>query len=281
MLDKDAYIKQLETHIQQLDKENKELKDKLDKIIKELENTKKQLNATLQRLRVYENPHTPPSLRQFSSKRVGERKANGGKPGRKNGHEGVTREIPEPNEWIEVTEDKCSHCGSKLGEPIGSKKKIVIEIPEPQPLRVIEFTINHYECENCKKEVVASHPDCPAEGIFGRNMLSHTVLMKYRGRLTHRKIKEFMKWIYDIDLSTATIFDFTRRVSDSLRPEYDKLMGEIRKARVLYADETGIKVNGQNYWIWLFTTKFETLVVIAKIGVKRSSRRLSGILMVS
>jgi len=43
--------------------------------------------------------------------------------------------MPEPNEWIEVTEDKCPECGSKLGESIYSERKVVIDIPEPQPLQ--------------------------------------------------------------------------------------------------------------------------------------------------
>ena len=37
-----------------------------------------------------------------SSKKRKKRKANGGKPGRKKGHEGVTREMPEPNHPIPI-----------------------------------------------------------------------------------------------------------------------------------------------------------------------------------
>jgi len=122
MLDKDAYIRQLEARIQQLEKENKELREKLHEITKKLEDA-------LQKLRLYENPHTPPSLRRFSSKKRKKRKVNGGKPGRKKGHEGVTREMPEPNEWIEVTEEKCPECGSKLGKPFSSERRIIIDIP--------------------------------------------------------------------------------------------------------------------------------------------------------
>ena len=88
--------------------------------------------------------------------------------------------------------------------------------------------------------------------------------MKYKGRLPHRKIKEFLKGIYGLDLSTATIFDFTRRVSERLRGEYERILERIRKANIVYCDETSIKVNGKKYWIWIFVTKLETLVVIAK-----------------
>lgn len=263
MPDKDAYIGQLEARIQHLEKENSELKEKLNEVVL--------------RLKYYENPHTPPSLRRFSLKKTGKGKSNGGKPGRKKGHEGVTRETLNPNEWIEVTEDKCPKCGSKLGKPISSERKVIIDVPEPQPLRVIEFTLHHYKCNNCHEEIIASHPDCPSKGIFGRNILSQVALMKYKGRLPHRKIKEFLKGIYGIDLSTATIFDFTRRVSESLRGEYERILKRIRKARVVHGDETGIKVNGKKYWIWVFTTGLETLFVITKSrGEKVLKRTLKG-----
>jgi len=81
--------------------------------------------------------------------------------------------MPEPNEWIEVTEEKCPECGSKLGKPFSSERRIIIDIPEPQCIP----------------------SQLPPKGIFGRNTLSQVTLMKYKGRLPHRKIKEFLKGI--------------------------------------------------------------------------------------
>ena len=43
---------------------------------------------------------------------------------------------------------------------------------------------------------------------------------------------------YNLDLSTATIFDFTRRVSERLREGYERILERIRKAKVVYCDET-------------------------------------------
>src|SRR3989338_8373160 len=52
------------------------------------------------------------------------------------------------------------------------------------------------------------------------------------------------------------------RVSNKLSPKYDKLVKKVRKAAHVYVDETGLRVNGAKYWVWIFITSTETLVVI-------------------
>ena len=153
-----------------------------------------------------------------SSKKRKKRKANGGKLGRKKDHEGVTREMPEPNEWIEVTEEKCPECGSKLGKPFNSERGIIIDIPEPQciPSRLPS------QGNIWKEHTIASYID----------------EVKYKGRLPYRKEDQgVFEGDYNLDLSTATIFDFTRWVSERLRGGYERILERIRKAKVVYCDE--------------------------------------------
>jgi len=45
---------------------------------------------------------------------------------------------------------------------------------------------------------------------------------------------------------------------------------------VVYIDETGIRVNGAKYWIWVFTTERETLVVIRHSRGKNVLREVFG-----
>ena len=67
----------------------------------------------------------------------------------------------------------------------------------------------------------------------------------------------------------ATVLDITRRVCDWLRPEHAKILRRIRAAGVVYVDEAGAKVDGRRFWIWVFTTSTDTLVVIRKSRGKK------------
>ncbi|VVB62437.1 Transposase IS66 family protein [uncultured archaeon] len=248
--------------IEQLRKENELLKQ-------ENELLKAKIVELEARLAQYENAHTPPSLRRGRKhKRDRDEKTNG-KPGQRMGHKGITRPISTPDRQVEVTMDRCPDCGAKLDKPFRIESKIIEDLPEPEPVTVTEYKIEHYICPCCRKEVVGTDPGCPTEGMFGNNTIAHVALMKYRDRLPHRKIQDALKRVYGLVISPATILDLTRRAADAVALEYDAILDRIRSSPVLYVDETSIDVQGKNQWIWIFATPAETFVVIRKSrGIK-------------
>lgn len=258
----------LQKRVERLEAENERLK----RIVAEL---RKRCEELERMLRLYENAHTPPSMRYATSRKssqVHEQR----KPGQKNGHKGITRARAKPDKTVEVVLERCPHCNRRLGKPTRIESKIIEEIPEPQPVTVIEFLTAHYYCSNCGRHVVASHPGCPKEGRFGKNVLAQTTLLKYEERLPHRKIQQVLERQFGLIVSPSSIFDFTRRVSDSLRHDYHKICQKIKNSKVVYIDETGIKVNGKLYWIWVFTTDTETLVVVRRSRSGKVLREVLG-----
>jgi len=93
--------------------------------------------------------------------------------------------------------------------------------------------------------------------------------MKYEERLPLQKVGEAIERQYGLSITPATVLDITRRVADWLRPEYERILQRIRTAEVVYTDETGIKVDGGQYWIWAFTTDNETLIAVRKSRGKK------------
>lgn len=239
--------------------ENRRLRKDNEKLKAKFHILEKRVNELEKKLMIYDNPHTPPSKRRFSSRP----ERSNGKPGQKNGHKGTTRPVAEPDEIVQVSMCDCPHCGCNLDNPTGYESRVIEELPEPRQARVTEFLLAHYICPGCSKEVAAMHPDCPNEGRFGKNFISLTTVMKYMDRLPYRKIRRALKRQHCIELSEATILDLTRRACDSMRPEYERILKRIRKAKVVYSDETGIKVNGKKCWIWIFVSGNDVIVVVA------------------
>lgn len=228
--------------------------EKAEKIIEELE----------KKLVQYENANTPSSRLRFPPRIINPDKK---KPGQKEGHYGMTRAKPVPTMSIELIEEKCPHCKSKLGKPFKTVSKIIEEIPEPQPVTVIEYKINHYKCNKCNNEIIAQSP-FPEQGNFGANALAHATLLKFDDRLPLRKVCSSLKRQFNLNISSATVFDITRRVSDKLEKEYNKIKSALRRSKSVNIDETGIRVDGLNFYLWVFTTKKVTLYIIRKIRGK-------------
>lgn len=223
-------------------------------MVLELSETVAELEAILAR---YENAHTPPSLKEKNKV-----KPKSSSPGRRKGYEGSTRPTAEPERIIGVTLEECPHCHSPLEEPIKIETRTIEEIPEPQPITVTEFRVAHYDCPSCEEHVIARHPECPTEGRFGPRALAHITHLKYDDRLPHRKVCRTLKREFGLEVTLATVLDVTRRVSRALKGEYEGIKKRIRESEVVYIDETSIRVNGDKYWIWGFTTETDTLVVI-------------------
>ncbi len=267
-MDEGEIIKQLRELVEQLKHENELLKLK----VIELE----------ARLAQYENAHTPPSMRRGRNRK--KQNDNKGRPGQKIGHKGTTRLYAAPDCQLEVTLDLCPNCGTELETPYRIESKIIEEIPEPQPVMVIEYKIAHYKCPGCRKEVFSKDTSFPREGKFGNNIIAQATLLKYEDRLPHRKIQNTLKRLHGIEISPATILDLTRRAADSVQPDYDQILSKIRNAPILFVDETGIHVQGQKHWIWTFTTPSETFFVIrksrgTKVLEEVLTRRFKGIIV--
>lgn len=225
-------------------------KEELVKIILDLE----------KRLSAYENAHTPNSKLRFPPRIIND---NPKLPGQKLGHKGTTRKKPDPTMTLEVIEEKCPHCKSKLGNPVKTTTKTIEEIPEPQPIEVTEYRINHYKCSHCKREIIAK-ASIPYKSKFGVNTLTHVTLLKFEDRLPLRKVCSSLKRQFNLNMSSATVLDITKRVSDKLSSEYNKIKDSLRKSKSVNIDETGIRVGGLNFYLWTFTNKDVTLYVIRK-----------------
>ncbi|WP_253739110.1 IS66 family transposase [Halohasta salina] len=256
-------------------------------VIKELENRflRRQITAQQQeieqleaRLKQYENPNTPPSKQGGAAKSPGgdgqdgdedeesEEDDAGGdpdaasdsSPGRSEGHEGTTRPPPEPEETIRVDQGYCPDCEQILSNPDNYLSRTVIDVPLPVPTTVVEFQLGKHNC-SCGNEVVAEHPDCPEKGRFGPNILAQTALGRFHQRLPNRKQAELFDWELDLPISHRTIYNLTKRVADRLRPAYNDVKEKIRESEVVYCDETGFPVDGEQHWAWTFVTDDEVL----------------------
>jgi len=252
LAERDAALKRA----QELEKENVELKKKLA---------------------FYEGPHTPPSHEKLKTKPKDNEKTEPKKRGAPVGHRGATRFVPEADTTEHVSALICPKCNQDPGKSIGTEEKITEELVEPPKIKVTKFILDMYDCQHCGEKFTARHTDCPTKGNFGVNLLTYTTMLKYYLRGTLRRVEEFMFHQNDFEISTKGLMDIYLRVGGACRNDYDKMIVKVRKARWRHIDETGIKINGETAWLWIFRTdEGDVLVVIRKSRGSNVVREILG-----
>ena len=240
------------------DKIIKELQKEVERLRQEKEHLEKKVVDLEQQLSFFKTPHTPPS-KQFFKKRVPHASKKLGAP---RGHEGATRNTPEPTETLNHFLTQCPKCNEFLGKPFRVEEKIEEDIPEPQPVKTTKHIIGFYDCKNCG--IVTAKTGLSKKGCFGKNILTQTTLMKYDDRLPARKVVNTLNRSHLLTLTHSTVLNIVQRVVKSVQHAYEQLKIQVRTFFNIYIDETGIKVQGKQFWIWIFTTVTMTFFVIRK-----------------
>ena len=256
------YIKKLESKIQNLETEIKDLKEKN----KKLED----------KLRVYENPHIPPSKQRFRKRGKHENNPSR-KRGAPKGHKGASRKTPAPDEIIPVTADCCPNCGCTLDEPENIETATVEELPPPQKVIVKQYEFHTYTCPGCGYHFTTQHDDCPKSGVFGVNLLTYITILRFHLRGVLRRTRSFLQHLCSFNISTAGIHNILLRVGDACKNEYFRLLQLLKTAKWRYTDETGFHVNGEKWWLWNFRTdKNVSLAVLRKSRGSKVLREIVG-----
>jgi len=231
-------MEKLRVVIFDLKKTNKEK----DRKIKELES--KLIDKESQRKELLSFLYKP-------KKKNGKRKSLGKKPGAPAFHRPKPKEedITERHSYII---SKCPMCTHSVGNAIDTVIKYTEDIDlKPRPL-VTEHTITRHWCSHCETYVKSQH--IPLISRFGINIMGYILYSRYRLRLPIEKIRESLSDLYNFKISEGEIIEKLKDTQALFGKDYEAITVLIQEAKVVYADETGWRMNGKNWFLWVFVT---------------------------
>lgn len=241
------------------------LRDKyliLAKQNKELADQNKDLLAQLSKYKVAQvnKESNQPSSKQpeWEAKGVGNdgkgKKKGRGKKGRKGSGNQPKNRIVTKKETAKV--DFCNICKKDLSTHSPNKSynaRIIEDIPElPTALQVIAVKQEKKYCPNCKQTVTARSELALPKSDIGLNTTIAIVYYWVVSCLSLPKISACLQDFFSHSLSTAGLSRHLIRVSKIMLPVYEQIQEDIKSAKVLHADETGWRVKGDNWWLWVF-----------------------------
>lgn len=210
------------------------------------------------------------SHRQAAPFRIeeGKKKQEKNQPGRKKGHKGSYRNIPQSiDETIEVKLHSCPHCGNKI-EPLRAIEQYIEELPEIRP-KVYKLITWSGKCLHCGKRVQSKHPlKCSqatgaAKVQTGPQAKGIEMRLQYEYGLSKRKCTDLLANIFGLSLSAGGLVHASHRMRQRCESEYNGMLGDIRQSSHIHSDETSWYMGGPKSWLWVFTNGQTTLYKVA------------------
>jgi transposase len=270
-----------QTIISRLEKEN----EKLRATIKELESVIKELRSTIKekdkRIKELEDKLEDKELqrKQLLSYLYRRNKGTKGekKLGKREGARGYQR--PKPKEE-EVTEQKvysptrCPHCHSEVGRAVEEVIKYEEDINIKPQKTIKKYIITRHWCTNCEAFVrVKEIPDIRRIGI---NVMAYILYARYRLRLPINRIKQSLKDLHDFSISEGEVVAQLEQARELFSIDYEGVTELIKQSDRVYCDETGWRVGGDKWWMWVFCTEEGTRYVIEESRGKGVAQRALG-----
>jgi hypothetical protein len=177
-------------------------------------------------------------------------------------HNHGRRRMP-PTRVVEHALERCPDCQYQLQGHSVDYTREVIELPDPQPVEVIEHRIIKRYCPHCQRWH-RPHLDLTGQvlgqGRMGVRVATLIAYLRCVLRLPIRRIQAYLDTMHQLNLSTGEIVELLHQLRRTLQPAIDALKQQARASPVLHSDETGWRENGQNGYIWAFSTPGEEAV---------------------
>lgn len=209
------------------------------------------------------------------------------RPGRPVGHPAALRPPPDRiDEEIDVPLGKdprgrclCPQCQAIL-QDVKTHERLVEDLkPATTVIRRYHTISGH--CPQCHKRVESRHVDQPPaadlpHAQMGPNALATAASLRIDNHLPYCQITQVMANLSGLKICPAALSRQINRMGGWMKGEYEHLQLQLRKQKVLYADETSWRIQGRGAWLWTLVGKSHTLFHIDKSRGGKVIRRLVG-----
>lgn len=175
--------------------------------------------------------------------------------GKKPGSQGYHRPLPKESQ---VTEEHtyslkiCPMCKHHVGNAVDTVVKFEEDI-ELVPRNIVKkHTITRHWCSHC--ETYVKSPKVPLIQRIGKNVLAYVLYSRYRLALPISKIQESLRDLHNFTISEGEIVEKLKEAEQLFGKDYQSICELIKHAKVVHADETGWRMDGENWWLWVFVT---------------------------
>jgi transposase len=208
------------------------------------------------------NSSQPPSQDQKSNLPEKRKRQRHGPPA---GHAKYERRyVAKPDHVVEVKPLVCKQCQTDLSETTTALVDVnqITELPEAKA-EVIEVRQYAGACPCCGQKQVGEPPaGLEMNRTFGARLEGTVVYYRQEQHMSYVRTKSAFRDLHGVEISEGGIDQIMQRGLKSAEEQIAPIQAEIQESTVVHSDETSCRVDGQNWWEWVFCTATVVLHVI-------------------
>jgi len=213
-----------------------------------------------------DNSSVPPSKSFKANKKKDEGKVERtgvrkGSLGRKGGGRLLAQN---PDETIIAKAKRCCHCEAELNDADQKLQSRYdkIEIPPVKPIVTrVERYAGHCPC--CQGVTLAPVPEGMEEGSpFSANILALALYLRFTHAISYKRLSQLFLHLFALHLSEGALDAMFQRAKPSFDDKVAAILARLRKARVIYSDETSVRIDGKTCWDWVFQNRDVVIHVV-------------------
>ena len=259
---------------EELERENERLRQENERLQRELERAERErerFREERDRLEKELEAARRAAKRQAAPFSKGAPSASPRRPGRKPGRAygpRAWRGVPDHiDEVIEVLPpEACPACGGVVGSD-GVHVQYQADLPPVRP-HVTAFHVHVGRCRRCGRRVQGrdtrqtSTATGAAASQVGPRALAWAAWLHTGLGVPFAKVATILRTGFGLTITSGGLVQAVHRVGRRSAPTYHALVQAVRRSPVVAPDETGWKVGGRLWWLWVFVTRDLTVYAI-------------------
>jgi transposase len=208
------------------------------------------------------NSSQPPSRDQKSNAPAERKKRRHGPPVGHVKHE--RKFVAQPDHLVEVKPQVCSHCQADLSKAATVLVDVnqISELPEAKA-EVIEVRQYTAACPCCGQEQIGEPPaGLEMNRTFGVRLEGTVVYYRQEQHMSYVRTKSALRDLHGVEISQGGIDQIMQRSGKKAIEQAGSIQAEIQRSAVVHSDETGSRLDGQNWWQWVFCSASAVFHVI-------------------
>ncbi len=78
------------------------------------------------------------------------------------------------------------------------------------------------------------------------------VYLRFVHAVSYKRLSQLLLDLFGLRVSEGALDSAFRRGQKQLDAEVSAILARLRRARVIYSDETGVRIDGRGHWNWVF-----------------------------